>query len=131
MNKKVLFAFLYLLVDVAWIRLMSSRFYGERIARIQCGDPMAFRASGAIGAYLLLLLTMFFVCGPLSVHYKGRYPSWFVFGIVGLCIYGVYNFTNYAILSRYPVSFVVVDTLWGLISFSTFGYLYEYLRLSG
>lgn len=125
MNNKLLFALIYLCVDVAWITLMSSRFYGERLAMIQGGEPVKFRLSGAIGAYLLLLLTIFFVCGPLAQHYKGRYPSWFVFGLVGLCVYGVYNFTNYAILTRYPVSFVLVDTLWGVVSFAAFGYLHE------
>ena len=123
-QKKLLFALIYLCVDVAWITLMSSRFYAERIARIQCGKPLQFRPTAAVGAYLLLILTMFFVCGPLARYYKGRYPPWFVFGMVGLSIYGVYNFTNYATLTDYPVSYVVVDTLWGLVSFSVFGYLY-------
>lgn len=125
MIKQLLFAIIYLCVDVAWITLMSERFYNERIERIQGGEPTRFKPLAAVGAYLLLLLTMFLVCVPLSRHYAGRVSPWAVFGLVGLCLYGVYNFTNYAIFTHYPVSFVVVDTLWGLVSFSAFGYLHQ------
>lgn len=33
-------------------------------------------------------------------------------------IYGVYNLTNYVALKRYPMSLVVTDTLWGIVSIS-------------
>jgi uncharacterized membrane protein len=127
MNKKLLFATIYLCADIAWITLMSDRFYNKRIARIQGNRPVRFRPFAAVGAYLLLLLTMFFVCAPLSRQYQGTTlaPPWAVFGLVGLCVYGVYNFTNYAVFVDYPVSFVLVDTLWGLLSFSAFGYLHQ------
>lgn len=35
MKKKLLFATIYLCVDIAWITLMSDRFYNKRIARQQ------------------------------------------------------------------------------------------------
>jgi hypothetical protein len=35
----------------------------------------------------------------------------------------------YATLTDYPVSYVVVETLWGLVSFSTFRYLYGRMRI--
>jgi uncharacterized membrane protein len=34
-------------------------------------------------------------------------------GLVGLLTYGVYNFTNLATLSRYPLWLARLDTTWG------------------
>lgn len=121
---KLVFAILYLCVDLLWIT-GNRAFYNPRIVRIQQGKPVRFRPFAAVVAYLLLLLTMFFVCMPLARQYQGTLPTWAVFGLVGICVYGVYNFTNYAILDNYPLDMVVVDTLWGLCSFSAFGYLYS------
>jgi uncharacterized membrane protein len=122
---KLLFAIVYLCIDIAWITLMSERFYNKRIADVQGGKAVQFRAIPAVCAYCLLLLTMFLVCIPLSRQYEGTVAPWTVFGLVGLCMYGVYNFTNHAIFVNYPISFVIVDTLWGVLSFSVFGYLYQ------
>lgn len=125
--KHVVFAVIYLIMDITWITTMSALFYKQKIENIQ-KLPLIFKPLPAIFAYLTLLITMFFVCIPLSEHYKKKYPTWFVFAVVGFCIYGVYNFTNGAIFQHYDLSFTILDTTWGCVSFAILGFIYNQLN---
>lgn len=121
------FAALYLLMDVTWISIMSKHFYRNRFERIQ-QRPLAFKMVPAVLAYLTLLLTLFFVCMPLSEHYKQQYDPWFVFAVVGFCVYGIYNFTNGAVLTDYDHELMLVDILWGITSFALMGLVFKRLK---
>ena len=37
---------------------------------------------------------------------------------IGLSTYAVYDFTNYATLAKYDISFAIADSLWGGVLFS-------------
>jgi uncharacterized membrane protein len=39
--------------------------------------------------------------------------------LLGMGIYGVYEFTNLATLSNWPLSLVIMDTLWGGVLFAS------------
>lgn len=125
----ILFSILYLCVDLIWISIMSKLFYKEQLEKIQ-KRALTFKYIPAILAYITLLITMFYICVPLSKYYKQYHPS-LVFGLVGFCVYGVYNFTNGAIFDDYNWSFIVIDTLWGIVSFSLFGLIYSSPYSSG
>jgi uncharacterized membrane protein len=122
----ILFSMLYLCVDLIWISIMSKLFYTEKIQKIQ-KQELTFKYVPAILAYITLLIIMFYICIPLSKYYKQHHPS-LVFGLVGFCVYGVYNFTNGAIFTNYDSLFIIIDTLWGLVSFALFGLIYNLLK---
>ena len=46
-------------------------------------------------------------------------------GLVGLSIYGIYNFTCMSFFAKYPLSTAIIDTMWGtfLYSFVVFVFL--------
>lgn len=121
---KIHFSILYLIVDILWISTMSKLFYKSRIENIQ-KEHLQFKMLPALLSYLTLLLTMFYICIPLSIHYKDMYHPSITFGLVGFAIYGVYNFTNSAIFNDYKWDFIIIDTLWGILSFMFFGFLYS------
>ncbi len=121
------FAVFYLIMDVTWISVISKRFYQNHFERIQ-QQPFAFKMVPAVLAYLTLLLTLFFICMPLSNYYEKRYEPWFVFGVIGFCIYGIYNFTNGAVLAEYNHTIMMVDVLWGVTSFALMGILYKKMK---
>lgn len=33
--------------------------------------------------------------------------------LMGICVFGVFDFTNGALMKNYPLQFILVDTLWG------------------
>ena len=127
MWKDVIFTIVYLIMDIMWISIMSNVFYKSKIENIQ-RSQLSFKTIPAILAYITLVITLFVVCVPLSEYYKNRYPKWLVFGMVGFIIYGVYNFTNAAIFENYDITFVLVDMMWGSISFGTLGMIHNYLK---
>ena len=122
----LLFSILYLCVDLIWISIMSKLFYTQKLEKIQ-KQTLTFKYAPAVLAYITLLIIMFYICVPLSTYYKQHHPS-LVFGLVGFCVYGVYNFTNGAIFTNYDSLFILIDTLWGVTSFALFGLIYKLLK---
>lgn len=116
----ILLAIIMLVIDGIWIGVIRSKFYDEEIKRVQ-RDKMEVKLPGAIMAYTLMLVSIVFLSIPLvrsklRSHNAGEiwYKSFIYGGLLGLCIYGVYNGTNYATFKRYSVEYVLTDTLWGM-----------------
>lgn len=123
----LLYVLIYLVMDIVWITMIAGSFYRTEIESVQLGRGMEFKVVPAILAYITLLIIIFFICAPLSRYFAKKYAKWMVFGIVGFCVYGVYNFTNGAILIGYSSKLMFIDTLWGAMSFMFLGFLYERL----
>jgi uncharacterized membrane protein len=43
--------------------------------------------------------------------------------LLGVCVYGVYDFTCFSIFEEYPLGAVIIDTLWGGVLMATVKYL--------
>ena len=125
-KESVTYALIYLCLDAIWLYTMTPLFYRKRFELIQ-GSEMKIRMPFAIVAYALLLLTLFYICIPLSKEYKKN--PWIPFALVGLSIYGVYNLTNAAVFSKYPIDLCIVDTVWGGVCFGLMGYIYYKIKI--
>jgi len=91
------------LVDLFWLST-GGIFARQMTQRIQ-GHPIQFRYLSAVVVYLVMAYMLLQV-----TSYKQAF-------LYGVCIYAVYDFTNYAILSNYDLRFAIADTLWGGILF--------------
>ena len=100
---------------------MTPLLYEKVFSNVQ-KSPMTPKPLYAMLAYILILLTIVYICIPLSKVYS---HSWLAFGMVGLCIYGIYNTTNAAVFNKYPPNMVFMDTLWGFACFSVLGLMYS------
>ena len=47
--------------------------------------------------------------------------------LLGLCVYGIYETTNYALFNEWKPHIVVTDTIWGGILFSSSYFLFNNL----
>jgi len=103
-----------LLIDIPWLLFQSSASQ-KMVAGIQ-GSPLRFRLWSAIPVYLAL---GYLLLQQTSV--QGAAAS-------GLCVYAVYDFTNYAIFEQYPLSFAIQDTLWGGVLFAAAFWLLRKIR---
>lgn len=85
------------------------------IAAIQ-GSPLQIRWSAAAAVYALMAAAVwFFAVTPAEgspVAAAGRGAA------IGAAMYGLYDLTNYATLSRYPLAFALQDIVWGTVLFS-------------
>lgn len=100
----LLIALIMLLLDAMYLTATRSIF-GAVVAKIQ-RVAMQFRLEGAVIVYTLL------VFGLYKFIISERRPVKDA-AILGLVIYGVFDFTNYAIFKNYDMATALMDTAWG------------------
>ena len=87
-----------------------SKFFNNLINSVQ-GSPIKMNIVGAVLCYILLIFGLnYFIITP-----KKSLTDAFLLGLV---IYGVYETTNYALLKKWTMESVALDTLWGAILFA-------------
>ena len=90
-------------VDLFW--LATGGIYARHIIEAIQGKPIEFRFVSAILVYVFLAYMLLQTQSTQQAF------------IYGVCIYGVYDFTNYATFDKYDWKFGIADTLWGGILF--------------
>jgi uncharacterized membrane protein len=94
--------FTLLLLDSLYLGIHST-YFKQVLERIQ--GPMKFRLFPAIMVYIYLTLLVYKL-----IQYRVSDRDAF---LIGLCVYGIYEGTNYAILNDWPPYLFFADTLWG------------------
>ena len=91
-------------IDFAFLSVIKG-YYARQIAAVQ-GSAMVVNLFGAIVTYVFLIFGLnYFIIRP------GR-SAQDAF-LLGLVVYGVFTFTNLALLSKWQLTTAVMDTLWG------------------
>jgi uncharacterized membrane protein len=98
-------AFSMLFIDGVYLSNIGGPMFDKMVKKIQ-KDDMKINIYGAIGAYILMILAIY------KFIVMERKPPMDAF-ILGLCIYGVFDFTNYAIFKNYSMMIGLLDMLWG------------------
>lgn len=115
----LLSAIMLITIDFMYLRLIRSHF-SKQIQAVQ-GSPMKVNYLGVAICYIFLIIGLnYFIIKP-----RKSVSDAF---LLGLIIYGVYETTNYALLSKWSLFTVIVDTLWGGILFATTTYLIHLIR---
>lgn len=99
------------LIDLFWLGT-AGIFMREMVRTIQ-GEPISFRYLPGMVVYLFLAYMLM-----ETRSYKQAF-------LYGLCIYGVYDFTNLAVFSKYDWKLAVADTVWGGVLFAFAKYLMQ------
>jgi uncharacterized membrane protein len=94
--------FTLLVLDGIYLGLHSS-FFKQVLERIQ--GPIRIRYLPAAFVYVCLTLLVYKL-----IQYRVSDLDAF---LVGACVYGIYEGTNYAILRGWPLYLFFADTLWG------------------
>ena len=96
------------LIDSVYLFVTKSIF-GEMVAKIQ-RTAIQMRLEGAVIVYLLLAVALYyFIVKPGLSVWKA--------GLLGLVIYGTFDFTNYAMFKNYDLKIAIMDTVWGSLLF--------------
>lgn len=100
-----LFVSFWVLNDIfAWL---IADFVNNTTASVQ-GKPTDISNIGKVGTgsvlcYIFLTVIMYYT---LSLNYA------YTFGL-GVCVFGFHESNNYATFDKWPISMVILDTLWG------------------
>ncbi len=90
---------LLILFDLPWLFLIGETAQ-KLVLRIQ-GQDMKLRYAPALVVYLALAYLVTKTESPMEA-FK-----------VGVAVYAVYDFTNYAMFKNYTLSFAIMDSIWG------------------
>ena len=114
-SKFILSALLLLAIDAVYLKFIGGPFYTLAIKKIQ-GSKMNVRLYSALIVYLFLIIGLYyFIIEPNKTAIEGAF--------FGLVVYGVFDFTNHAILENYSLPLSIMDTIWGSILCGTTTYL--------
>ena len=104
-----------ILLDAVYLYFTKDMF-GEMVARIQRVAMQVRLWSAAVVYVFVAFLLYWFIL-------KNRRPVWEA-TLLGLATYGVYDFTNHAILKNYDLSIAIMDTVWGATLFTLTTWIY-------
>ena len=116
----ILLGIIMAFLDYIYLSSISD-FFKKSILNIQ-KSKLNFRLIPAILCYVFLIFSLqYFV-----ISKKGNLIDAF---ILGICIYAVFELTNYATINKWPLKLVIIDSLWGGILFSLTAFIYlEFLK---
>jgi len=107
-----------LILDFIYISLIKSQFE-RQIIEIQ-KFAMVIRWPGVIACYMFVFFLFYwFIMRPKRTPEEAF--------LLGLCVYGIYDTTNYATLYKWNLNFACIDTIWGGVIFYTTTTIYNYL----
>ena len=112
------FALTMLVLDYIYLSSFSGQ-YNNMMKTIQ-KSPLKMKPLYALVVYVLMILGW-----KLLIDKQGEKQSKIVRNsiILGLIIYGVFDFTNLAIFDNYSLKLGLIDMLWGGILFGVSSYI--------
>lgn len=120
--------FLLIILDGLWISI-NSKMYSDMYSKVQ-NSPMEINKLGAIISYMFIFISLFVIILPRLKKANRTITDCLIqSGLVGLTIYGIYNFTNLATLKNYSFKVAVIDTLWGGLLYTIIGIVLKFLIL--
>lgn len=105
-----------LLLDSIFIYLIKDLF-NEQIYKVQ-NSSLQVNPVGVVIAYFFIILILYWFIIKDNKSIKDAF-------ILGISVYGIYEYTNYALLKKWNFKTTVIDTLWGGILFALTTYLYH------
>jgi uncharacterized membrane protein len=115
----LLSAIVMISLDFVYLSVMKGYFMNQ-VKNVQ-GSALKLNYFGAALCYVFLIAGInYFIIKP-----RKSVSDAFLLGLV---IYGVYETTNYALLSNWSIITVIIDTLWGGLLFASTAYVVEKMR---
>ena len=111
-----------LVLDAIWLGSVMGPRYKTMIAKVQ-GEAMQPRLWCVGLSYLMLAIGLiFFVIPRIRPSHRLR-DSLVWGGLLGVVVYGVYDFTAGAVLTHWDMSLATLDVLWGGVLFAVAAFL--------
>lgn len=112
--KIIISSILFLIFDLLWMGLVMGGVYKEELAQLLRLEGQNWTALTQPLYFLYPLMGL--GISVLAIR-SGSTLMQIAFNgaIWGLCVYGVYELTNYSILNNWSFKIVIIDTLWGTV----------------
>jgi uncharacterized membrane protein len=112
------------IIDFLWIGIIYKNQYRKVIESVQ-KEKFIVKMLGAVIVYIALaIIVVGWIIPRIKQELKNKsYSNLFMTcllygGILGGLIYAVFDFTNYAIFSKWDLKTSIIDSVWGMILFT-------------
>jgi uncharacterized membrane protein len=102
----------FTILDYIWLAKIMKDYYLEKLTPFVeiKNNSLVVNYYGAAAFYVLALFTIYFF---VVKNANSNIDALLTGALLGFCMYGFYDFTNYATLKNWPLSLTVVDIAWG------------------
>lgn len=103
------------ILDMIWLGFLAKQLYFDNLGHLlrKSANTLTPIWPAAILVYVFIALgIVYFVLPKANGDYLRALVSGAVFGAV---TYGIYDFTNYAILANWPYKITIIDFCWGVV----------------
>ncbi len=116
----VISAVLFGVMDTLWFSVFMKKFAISRISSHMNlkGSEISIHYPSLIIAYGLMVLISSSFLVPKLRNLESWQSAFLEGSLMGVCIFGIFDFTNKTLMKDYPLDFALVDTLWGGLMFS-------------
>jgi uncharacterized membrane protein len=103
---------LVLIIDIPVITLLFKSKWEKNIQNIQ-GSKLNIKPIYAFITYILIPIGLFIFVYP-KIDNKNWLQTSLLYGFLfGFISYGIFDFTNLALIDKYPLDLAIIDSIWG------------------
>jgi uncharacterized membrane protein len=95
----------------------SKNLFNKQIIQVQ-NSELKLNINGAILAYIFIIFSLYWFIIKDRKSIKDAF-------FLGLSIYAIYEYTNYALFKNWQIKTTIIDTIWGGVLFGLSTYLYN------
>lgn len=112
MKQLILFAIVLFCIDMIWLK-GAAKMHSDNVEAVQ-NTKLNAQYKWGLAFYALAAVAFVYIIQPMS---KNKVRDAIVYGsLLGLLMYGTFDFTNKAIFTNYSTCYAIMDTLWGMIA---------------
>jgi uncharacterized membrane protein len=108
-----------IIIDLIYLKIYGYPLYSKLVKNIT-NEDIKFNYLGIV-AYILISYGLYYFIIKENKNYKDAF-------LLGLIIYGTFDFTNIAIFSKYDVKIAILDTIYGGILLALTTYIYKLIN---
>ncbi len=98
---------IFILIDLIWIKFIAGKKYTKMIFDIQ-NEEMKIKYIPAALVYVFMTILLMLFASQSNIRNF----------LLGFLSYGIYDFTNLALINKFDAKFAVADMTWGGILFA-------------
>jgi uncharacterized membrane protein len=107
----IIFLIVYIIIDAVWV-VGGRKIHSNTVELVQ-KSPLKINPISVIMYYLIAPLSYVFI---VKRYAKTTQEALQLSALIGLLMFGAFDFTNKAIFKDYPWSYTFMDITWGIIS---------------
>lgn len=109
-----------LVIDIFWLNFVMAKPYKKMIKNIQ-GSDMVANYPYAIAAYLMVVLLLNFIIIKNDLSLLDSF-------VIGICTWGLYDFTAGAVIKGWRLDLALLDVLWGGLLLMSMKYISDQFK---